>query len=95
MADRTLAIRDGRTSTETVRREVPLADGEHPGTASAVIGLSGQTHRESVVIDRVGRLQLPREAVQQIAFNGRADVRILDDHVELWPLDASAKEREQ
>jgi ABC-type lipoprotein export system ATPase subunit len=88
-ADRTLAIRDGRTSTETVRREQPLAPGETAGRASAVIGLSGATHRESVLIDRVGRLQLPKEAIDAIAFNGRADVRILPDHVEIWPVDAA------
>ena len=85
--DRTIAIRDGRTSTETVRREAPLetVDGVI-GRASAVIGLSSETHRESVLIDRVGRLQLPKEALDSIPFNGRAEVRIIHDHVELWPL---------
>jgi len=86
LVDRTLAIRDGRTSTETVRREVPLTPGARTNGHSAVIGLPGDTHRESVVIDRVGRLQLPHEAIERIAFHGRADVRILADHVELWPV---------
>jgi len=90
LVDRTIAIRDGRTSTETIRRDAPLAVGESAQTTSAVIGLSGQTHRESILIDRVGRLQLPKEAIDQIAFNGRADVRILDDHVEIWPLTEQA-----
>src|SRR5215467_6473765 len=89
-ADRTLAIRDGRTSTETVRREAPLAAGTGDGRASAVIGLSGATHRESVLIDRVGRLQLPKEAIESIPFNGRADVRIKADHVEIWPVEGEA-----
>jgi ABC-type lipoprotein export system ATPase subunit len=84
--DRTIAIRDGRTSTETVRRDAPLAAG-HGQRASAVIGLSGATHREAILIDRVGRLQLPKDALDRIAFNGRADVRVLGDHVELWPAD--------
>ncbi|HZC04864.1 MAG TPA: ABC transporter ATP-binding protein [Ktedonobacterales bacterium] len=94
-ADRTIAIRDGRTSTETVRRDAPLAastgSGSAAGVASAVIGLPSQTHRESILIDRVGRLQLPHEALVRVPFNGRADVRILDDHVEIWP-DAGAAE---
>jgi len=81
--NRTIAIRDGRTSTETVRRDAPLASAGDQ--VSAVIGLSGVTHVESIVIDRVGRLQLPREAVEQLPFDGRAEVRILEDHVELWP----------
>ncbi|MBA3826194.1 MAG: ABC transporter ATP-binding protein [Ktedonobacterales bacterium] len=84
-ADRTIAIRDGRTSTETVRRDAPIA-ARDVQRASAVIGLPGTTHRESVLIDRVGRLQLPKEATDRIPFAGRADVRIVGDHVELWPV---------
>jgi ABC-type lipoprotein export system ATPase subunit len=87
VADRTIAIRDGRTSTETVRRESPLAYLTGDGRASAIIGLPSETHRESVLIDRAGRLQLPHEAVDRIPFNGHADVRIADDHVELWPME--------
>ncbi|HEU5383010.1 MAG TPA: ABC transporter ATP-binding protein [Ktedonobacteraceae bacterium] len=87
--DRTIAIRDGRTSTETVRREEPLEMvDEYTARASSVIGLSSETHMESVLIDRVGRLQLPKEALESIAFNGRAVVRIIKDHVELWPIGA-------
>lgn len=86
-ADRTIAIRDGRTSTETVRRETTLETLEqHMQAASAVIGLSAQTHRESILIDRAGRLQLPKEAIELLPFNGRAEVRIAGDHVELWPI---------
>ena len=87
MVDRTIAIRDGRTSTETVRRDTPLETiHEHVLASSAVIGLPSETHRESVVIDRAGRLQLPKEALERISFNGRAEIRIVNDHVELWPL---------
>jgi len=86
VVDRTIAIRDGRTSTETVRREAPLeAVSEHTLAVSAIIGLPSETHRESVLIDRVGRLQLPKEALEGFPFNGRAEVRIVNDHVELWP----------
>lgn len=89
VVDRTIAIRDGRTSTETIRREAPLATIEgNTLVASAIIGLPTETHRESILIDRVGRLQLPKEAIERIPFHSRAEVRIADDHVELWPLDA-------
>lgn len=87
LVDRTIAIRDGRTSTETVRRGAPLETvSEHTLATSAVIGLPSETHRESVVIDRAGRLQLPKEALESISFRGRAEIRIVNDHVELWPL---------
>ncbi len=89
LVDRTIAIRDGRTSTETVRRDAPLEIvSEHTLASSAVIGLPGETHRESVVIDRAGRLQLPKEALESISYNGRAEIRIVHDHVELWPIAA-------
>ena len=88
IVDRTIAIRDGRTSTETVRRDAPLVstDGE-VATSSAIIGLSGETHREFVLIDRVGRLQLPKEIIETIPFNGRAEVRKVGSHVEIWPIE--------
>ena len=53
-----------------------------------MIGLPSETHRESVVIDRAGRLQLPKEALERISYNGRAEIRIVNDHVELWPIAA-------
>ncbi len=84
--DRTIAIRDGRTSTETVRREAPAGvAGGNAVASSSIIGLSSETHRELILIDRVGRLQLPKEIVESLPFNGRAEVRKVDDHVELWP----------
>src|SRR5229473_2262493 len=85
VVDRTLAIRDGRTSTETIRRNQPLPATDAAAGASAVIGLSGETHQESIFIDRAGILQLPTEAMEQVVLRGRADVRIADDHVEIWP----------
>ena len=88
IVDRTLAIRDGRTSTETIRRNQPLTTSTTTDPAqrgSTVIGLSDETHQESIFIDRVGILQLPVEAMEQVALRGRADVRIASDHVELWP----------
>lgn len=97
VVDRTIAIRDGRTSTETVRRETLAADGSSVGAdlsrpssrfgvpTSAIIGLSSETHREFVLIDRVGRLQLPKDIFESFPFNGRAEVRKVGDHVEIWP----------
>ena len=95
--DRTIAIRDGRTSTETVRRKEPLAasNGQAGAKGSAIIGLSSETHHESILIDRVGRLQLPKEAIETLPFNGRAQVITLHDHVELWPIDAAISIQEQ
>jgi hypothetical protein len=90
--DRTLAIRDGRTSTETIRRNKPLSIETSSNGASATgtstgIGLSLQTHSESIFIDRIGILQLPKDAIERVILDGRADVHIASGHVELWPID--------
>jgi ABC-type lipoprotein export system ATPase subunit len=94
-ADRTIAIRDGRTSTETVRRAPPegaVTTAVQPGEAaqSAETGLPASTHREAALLDRAGRLHLPEEALRAVRFDGRADLRISSDHVELWPAGARA-----
>src|SRR2546421_6617955 len=39
---------------------------EHTPATSAIIGLPSETHHESILIDRVGRLQLPKEAIDSI-----------------------------
>lgn len=84
--DRVIAIRDGRTSTETVRRATPGTSPMGEARASAVIGLSSVTHAEAVLIDKVGRLQLPAEFLQALPFGGKATVRQVGDHLEIWPI---------
>ena len=63
----------------------------HAQSNSAVIGLSSQTHRESILIDRVGRLQLPKEALEVYPFHGRAEVRFADGHIQLWPANGASE----
>jgi ABC-type lipoprotein export system ATPase subunit len=85
-ADRTILIRDGRTSTETVRRDQPLAAAGAELTTAA--GLPADTHRESVLVDRTGWVQLPDGILRALPFDGRAELRIALDHVELCPVGA-------
>lgn len=69
---RTVAIRDGRTSSETLRRD-PGA-GEHAALAE-----------EFAVLDRVGRLQLPREFVSTLGLRHRVRLELAGDHIQIWP----------
>ena len=71
---RTVAIRDGRTSTETVRRRQLSETGEHTLVSE-----------EFAVLDRAGRLQLPKAHVAALGLKDRVRLRLEDDHVEIWP----------
>jgi len=71
---RTVAIRDGRTSSETLRRGRVSEEGEHEIVAE-----------EFAVLDRAGRLQLPRAHVEALGLEGRVRVHLEDDHIEIWP----------
>ncbi|WP_405140275.1 ABC transporter ATP-binding protein [Sphaerisporangium sp. NBC_01403] len=68
--DRTVGIRDGRTSSETLRRE--SAGGE-------IIA------EEYAVLDRVGRLQLPRDFTNALDMERRVRLELERDHIGVWP----------
>ena len=70
--DRVVAMRDGRTSSEIVRR-MAFSRG------------AGEVVEEFAVVDRSGRLQIPREYVDQLGIVERARVDIAGDHVEVRP----------
>ncbi|MFC4529539.1 ABC transporter ATP-binding protein [Sphaerisporangium dianthi] len=68
--DRTVGIRDGRTSSETLRRA--SSDGE-------IIA------EEYAVLDRVGRLQLPRDFTNALDMERRVRLELERDHIGVWP----------
>ncbi len=71
---RTIAIRDGRTSTETLRRREVTTLGEHQVISE-----------EYAVLDRVGRLQLPRAHVEALGLEHRVRLALEPDHIGVWP----------
>lgn len=79
---RTIQILDGRTSTEVLRRRVIGPDGI--GRVEAA---------EFTVIDRFGRLQLPRAHVRDLGLSERVRIERSEDHVGIWP-DESRREHE-
>ena len=70
--DRTVAIRDGRTSSEILRKH-SLAE-ELAGISS--LGQEEETHEEFAVLDRAGRLQLPKEYLEELGLNGKGKIRV-------------------
>ena len=71
---RTVAIRDGRTSSVVLRRTERAHDGQHHVIAE-----------EFAVLDRAGRLQLPRAHLETLGLADRVRLVLEDDHVEIWP----------
>jgi ABC-type lipoprotein export system ATPase subunit len=72
--ERTVAIRDGRTSSEVLRR---TATNEH-----------GDTHviaEEYAVMDRAGRVQIPREYRETLQLTNRVRLALEADHVQIHP----------
>ncbi len=79
---RTVAIRDGRTSSETLRRSSLSDDGDHQVIAE-----------EFAVLDRAGRLQLPRAHVEALELERRVRLRLEPDHIGVWPDAQEEKDR--
>jgi putative ABC transport system ATP-binding protein len=71
---RTVAIRDGRTSTELLR---------HDTTDEA--GNAATRAVEYAVMDRAGRVQLPREMTRPLGMRERVRLESAPDHIGVWP----------
>ena len=72
--DRTIAIRDGRISTETLRDR---------GGADGVIS------QEYAVLDAAGRMQLPEHYVSALELERRVRLELEHDHIGVWPESAA------
>ncbi|MFE5940436.1 ABC transporter ATP-binding protein [Streptomyces sp. NPDC056470] len=74
---RTVAIRDGRTSSEVLRRTEVDAEGQE-----------SLVSREYAMLDRAGRLQLPAEYTASLGMEHRVMLELEQDHIGVWPDDA-------
>ena len=72
--NRTIAIRDGRISTEVLRR-----------TATDEEGMQAYHAQEYSVLDRAGRLQLPSDFIEALALRDRVRLELEPDHIGVWP----------
>ena len=71
---RTILIRDGRTATETLRRQAVGPEGEEQLVAE-----------ELAVLDRTGRLQLPPDYIAALTLERRVRLALERDHISVWP----------
>jgi ABC-type lipoprotein export system ATPase subunit len=87
--DRVVAIRDGRTSTETIRRVSQLEQamvGEGPVAPDAAAG-EAVTFHHYVVVDSAGRLQVPAEYLEQLGIGDRATLELTEEGIVIQPVD--------
>ncbi len=80
---RTIAIRDGKTSSETIRHAATDERGQ--------ITLHA---REYATLDRAGRVQLPREMTRRLGMRNRVELQEEPDHIGVWPDQAADQERQ-
>ncbi|HWC80828.1 MAG TPA: ABC transporter ATP-binding protein [Pseudonocardiaceae bacterium] len=78
--DRTVAIRNGRTSTETLREAVQATG-------------SDRREVEYAVLDRNGRLQLPERMTERLGMRDRVRLDEQTDHIAVRPGDGADTER--
>ncbi|WP_199622295.1 ABC transporter ATP-binding protein [Paenibacillus alkalitolerans] len=83
--DRVVAIRDGKTSSEIIRK-VSYAD-ELAAIQSETAADAENTHEEYAVLDRAGRLQLPEAYVEELGLrkSNKVLVKMEEGSIRLLP----------
>ncbi len=89
--DRVVAIRDGRMATETVRsksnngvrglRAKESIEAEHE--------VQEEVFEELTVLDAAGRLQIPKEYLEQFGIRGRVRLELTEDGILVLPTDTT------
>ncbi len=74
--DRVIAIRDGKTSSETVRH----------AAVESLHDRSEDSLKEYVLLDSAGRLQVPREYLEQFKIQGRVRIETVEDGILIRPV---------
>lgn len=75
--DRVVAIRDGLTSTEFIKRNPNL---DHAAPLSGGHSLE-EVHEAFVVVDRVGRMQIPKEYLKALEIGDKATMEFDGDKI--------------
>lgn len=80
--DRVVAIRDGKTSSELIRKKPVLTNvsfeelSEQQQAEIRAMQEESGAHEELVLLDRAGRLQIPKEYLSQLGISGGDRVRV-------------------
>ena len=89
--DRVVAIRDGKTATETVRQSAPNHAARGVTATEGDFQEDQETEGEEdlfeelVVLDSAGRLQVPKEYLEQFDIQGRARLELTGEGILIQP----------
>ena len=89
--DRVVTIRDGRTSSETVKR---VADVEAALAENIEASPSSPVYEEYVVVDNAGRLQIPPDLREAAGIGDRVTLEATDEGVLIKPVISENGRRE-
>jgi ABC-type lipoprotein export system ATPase subunit/bifunctional DNA-binding transcriptional regulator/antitoxin component of YhaV-PrlF toxin-antitoxin module len=87
--DRVVAIRDGRTSSEMVRRK----SGEE--VIDPLLSMDAHqiaTISEHVVVDNAGRLQIPEEYLDEVGIGDRATLEVIERGIVVRPVEGRGRD---
>ena len=84
--DRVVAIRDGRTSTETVRQVDAVLEREGADEGDEEEQAVFSAYEEYVVLDSAGRLQIPREYLEELGIHDRAKLELVEGGILVKPV---------
>jgi ABC-type lipoprotein export system ATPase subunit len=91
---RVVAIRDGKTSTETVRvaKTVRVAQAASDQLESSPVAPIHAQFEELLMLDNAGRVQIPKEALEQSRIGSRVRLEVQDDRVILHGVEGYRRE---
>jgi len=87
--NRVVAIRDGKTASETVRQSVAATTVEGEVTGESA-GHEDVVFEELVVLDSAGRLQVPKEYLEHFNIKGRARLEMTEEGILILPAPQNA-----
>jgi ABC-type lipoprotein export system ATPase subunit/bifunctional DNA-binding transcriptional regulator/antitoxin component of YhaV-PrlF toxin-antitoxin module len=82
---RVVAIRDGKTATETVRQSTLVSAPEDESASESTAQAEEEVFEELAVLDSAGRLQVPKEYLEHFSIKGRARLEVVEDGILIRP----------
>jgi len=73
--NRIVSIRDGRTSSEILRRTVSIREELEKETQELKADAEPAEQEEFIIMDRSGRIQIPQRFIEEIGLNGKSKIK--------------------